>query len=169
MKQWWFWYVIRQLIKKLIILRLLFIYFNYVINRLINQWLYTAPSHTNSDSMCCKAASPGAEGAPAMSCAGVIVIYLFIWHGGDVLWMYLYLFILYLPHTLQVGGDEKRVGRNKNMNSSVTESPFARDFSGFRFIFSSYIPKCHDDNAFVMTNMTNRNDQWKINSKTNST
>ena len=44
MKRWWFRYAIIQLIKKLIILRLLFIYFNYVINQLINQLLYTAPS-----------------------------------------------------------------------------------------------------------------------------
>ena len=46
MKQWWFWYAISKLIKKLIILRLFFIYFNYAINQLINQLLHTAPSES---------------------------------------------------------------------------------------------------------------------------
>ena len=35
MIQWWFWYATNQFIKKLIILRLLFIYFNYAINQSI--------------------------------------------------------------------------------------------------------------------------------------
>ena len=42
--------------------------------RLIN---YCTPVPPNSDSMCCKVASPGAEGTPAISCTGGFVIYLF--------------------------------------------------------------------------------------------
>ena len=70
MKQWWFRYAISQLIKKLIILQLLFIHFNYAINQLMNQLLNTAPSQFHLHVL---------HGgiAPAMSCAGRFVIYLF--------------------------------------------------------------------------------------------
>ena len=45
----------------------------------------------NSVSMCCTAASPGTEGALAMSCAGGFVIYLFI---------YLFMGVVYFECTL---------------------------------------------------------------------
>ena len=59
MKQWWFRYAIRQLIEKLIILRLLFIYFNYAFNQLINQSFTPLPP--NSVSMFCMVALAGAK------------------------------------------------------------------------------------------------------------
>ena len=85
MKQWWFWYAISQLIQKLIILQLLFIYFNYAFNQIINYCTLLPP---NSDSMCCKAASLGAEGAP-----GDVhwrICYVLIWHGVVYAWCWLY-------------------------------------------------------------------------------
>ena len=65
MKQWWFRYAIQQLIEKLIIPGLLFIFLNFAINQ-------SSIEHrllpNNSVSMCCMA---------AMSPAGRFVIYLF--------------------------------------------------------------------------------------------
>ena len=81
MKHWWFRYAIWQLIKKLKYFTIIYVFI--LILQLIDQ-LFT-PLPPNSDSACCKVASPGAEGAQAMSRAAGL---LFIWHGGGVLYMY---------------------------------------------------------------------------------
>ena len=79
MKQWWFRYVIRQLIEKLIIYDFFF-YYSAINQSIIVHCSLPIPT------MCCKVASLGAEGAQVMSCArGLLFIYL-AW--GGVLWMY---------------------------------------------------------------------------------
>ena len=75
MIQWWFWYATNQFIKKLIILRLLFIYFNSAMNKLINQLLYTATSQFRLHML--QGSIAGRRRCPGDVARWRIVIYLF--------------------------------------------------------------------------------------------